>query len=236
MKVCRAAGRWYAAIQCEVPDHGTQASIGSTVGSMSGVSGGTRHQVQRALRASRAPLRRAQQGLSRKQRSSRNRDKAQARVAKLHNRIANVPADWLHKTTIDLANGHDRIVVEDLGVAGMVKNHRHAISIAIAGFSEFRRMLDYKTKDRGTEPVLAGRWSPSSNLCGTCGAETKHLALAQRDWECTGLWHQARPCLERGEKPRRVRPCRDFHDGSVRGALDRCRNRGSKLDCRKSSQ
>ena len=201
------------------------------------VSGGTRrHQVPCALRASQAALRRAQQGLSRKQRSSSNRDTAQARVAKLHSRVANAPANWLHKTSADLANGHDRIVVEDLGVAGMVKNHRIAMSIADAGFGGFRRMPDYKTKDRGPEPVLAGRGSPSSKLCGTCGAKTKHRALVQRDWEYTCLGHQARPWLECGEKPRRVRPGREFHGGSLRGALDRGRNRRSELVCRRSLQ
>ena len=77
-----------------------------------------------------------------------------ARLARLHARVANVRTDALHKATATLAAGYETVVVEDLNVAGMIRNRRLARAVADQGFGAARRMLAYKTVDR------AGRWSP----------------------------------------------------------------------------
>lgn len=187
--ISRTAGRWYASVQCEINQPERPSVQPSTVGIDVGVreyvlSTGERHEVPRSLRDAHRKLRRAQQTMARRQKGSGNRAKARAKVAKLHARAANVRQDWVHQLTTQLANSHDRIVIEDLNVRGMARNHRLAMSVMDAGFHEFRRQLEYKTSERGTALVVADRWFPSSKLCSTCGAKTKHLALSQREWAC----------------------------------------------------
>ena len=79
---------------------------------------------------------------------------------------------------------HDTIVVEDLNVAGMVRNHRLARHIAGLGMAELRRQLDYKATDAGVRLVVADRWYPSSKTCSACGAVRAKLTLAQREFVC----------------------------------------------------
>lgn len=190
--ISKRAGRWFASIQCELPDPESsrhvisQSTVGIDVGVREYVvSDGTRYAVPRHLRMRLRALRRAQQALSRTQRGSANRAKTRARVARLHARVADARADWLHKITNGLVDEHDRIVIEDLNVRGMTRNRHLALSIADASFGEFRRQLEYKTQDRGTELILADRWFPSSKICSACGARTKRIMLLSvRAWTC----------------------------------------------------
>ena len=191
--ISRRAGRWFASVQCELPDAPAMVSaipqngsIGVDVGVREFVlSDGTRCQVPRGLRGAQRRLKHAQKSLSRKQRGSKNHAKARREVARLHARVADGRADWLHKLTADLADRHGRIVIEDLNVRGMTKNHRLALSIADASFGEFRRQLTYKTFERGTTLVVADRWFPSSKMCSVCPAKTKQkLPLDVRAWTC----------------------------------------------------
>lgn len=190
--ISRRAGRWFASVQCEIPDQsdGTHVQAGTSVGVDAGVreyvvSDGTRHEVPRRLRRAQTQLKRAQRSLSRKARGSNNRAKARMKVARLHARVADARSDWLHKFTTGLSETHHRIVIEDLNVSGMVHNHHLALSLADASFGEFRRQLDYKTRERGTMLVIADRWFPSSKLCSGCGAKTKRpLTLDVRTWTC----------------------------------------------------
>lgn len=190
--ISKRAGRWFAAIHCELPDPvgscpaNPQSTVGVDVGVREYVvSDGTRHQVPRHLRVKLQSLRRAQQELSRKANGSKNRAKAAARVARLHARVSDARADWLHKLTTTLATDHDRIVIEDLNVIGMTRNHHLALSIADASFGEFRRQLEYKTREHGKQLTLADRWFPSSKTCSACGAKAKHpMPLSVRKWTC----------------------------------------------------
>lgn len=188
--ISRTADRWFASIQCEIPDTVSSPSGGGTVGVDVGVreyvtSDGSRYQVPRYLRSAQDRLRRAQQSLSRKTKGSNNRAKARKKLARLHAEVADARRDWLHKLTTELVASHDRIVIEDLNVAGMLKNHHLALSIADASFGEFRRMLEYKTREHGRELVIADRWFPSTKMCSVCGAKTKqHLTLDKREWTC----------------------------------------------------
>lgn len=193
--ISHRAGRWFAAVQCELPDPdsvtGQQATaepsvIGIDVGVREYVfSDGTRHPVPRHLRQAQQQLRRAQQDLSRKERGSSNRAKARQRVARLHARVADRRADWLHKLTTSIVDRHDTIVIEDLNVRSMTGNRRLALSIADASFGQFRQMLTYKTQTRRRTLLLADRWFPSTRLCSVCGAKTKHrLPLHIRAWTC----------------------------------------------------
>ena len=109
----------------------------------------------KALAAGMTKQRRLAKSLSRKQRGSRNRRDAAAKLARHHHRVANVRRHFLHQVSNALVKTHDRLVLEDLNVSGMLHNHRLAQAISDAGWTEFARILAYKQAWRhGT--VIAG--------------------------------------------------------------------------------
>jgi putative transposase len=122
--------------------------------------------------------------LSRKKKGSRNQREAAARLARHHHRVANVRRHFLHQVTNQLVKTHDRLVVEDLHVAGMLRNRRLARSIADAGWADFGRLLDYKQRWRSGTVVTADRWFPSSKRRAACGTLNPGLTLADRVFGC----------------------------------------------------
>ena len=129
-------------------------------------------------------LRKAQQALSRKVKGSARREKAKGRVARLHARVADVRADALHKATSMIASNYDTVCIEELHVAGMVKNHNLARSVSDAALGEFRRQLEYKTARTGAVLRVVGRWFPSSKTCSNCGVVKAKLSLSERTFNC----------------------------------------------------
>ena len=122
--------------------------------------------------------------MSRKTKGSARRRKAQERVARLHARIANVRADAINKATTMIARTYSTVCIEDLNVAGMVKNRRLARSVSDASLGEFRRQLEYKTARTGAALRVIDRWYPSSKTCSACGAVKAKLPLSERVFHC----------------------------------------------------
>ncbi|GIW59521.1 MAG: hypothetical protein KatS3mg087_0587 [Patescibacteria group bacterium] len=119
-----------------------------------------------------------------KQYGSSNWKKAQRKIARLHQKIANIRKDTLHKLTSYLAKNHGRIGIEDLNVKGMMANHKLAKAIADMSFFEFRRQLTYKCELYGSELVVVDKWFPSSKTCSNCGTKKETLSLSDRVFEC----------------------------------------------------
>ncbi len=138
----------------------------------------------RALSAGMKRQRRLARSLSRKQEGSRNRREAATRLGRHHLHVANIRRHFLHQVSNELVKIHDRLVIEDLNVSGMMANHRLALAISDAGWSEFGRILRYKQDWRGGTVVIADRWYPSSRLCPACGATNSRLTLADRIFIC----------------------------------------------------
>jgi putative transposase len=116
--------------------------------------------------------------------SSKRWRRANARVQKVHADVTNSRRNLIHETTSMLAKTYDLIVVEDLNIKGMVKNHSIAKHISDASWGEFTRQLEYKTKWYGSTLVVAGRFYPSSKTCSRCGAVKDKLSLDERTYHC----------------------------------------------------
>ena len=129
-------------------------------------------------------LKRLQRQLSKKQKGSNNRNKARIKLAKLNENIRNHKLNYLHKVSNLLLDENQVIVMEDLNVKGMVKNHKLAESISEMNFGEFRRMLEYKALWYGRDIVYVDRFYPSSKTCNHCGFINKNLKLSDRQWVC----------------------------------------------------
>jgi len=130
-------------------------------------------------------LTKAQRHLSRKVKGSKGFENQRLKVARLHEKISNSRADYLHKCSISLVRRYDIICIEDLNVKGIVKNHRLAKSVSDASWGTFVNMLTYKAEWNDKKIVKIDRFSPSSQTCSVCGyvnKETKDLSV--REWEC----------------------------------------------------
>lgn len=129
-------------------------------------------------------LKKIQKQLSKKVKGSNNRNKVRLKLAKLHERIKNQKQDYLHNITTKIINENQIIILEDLNVSGMMKNHKLAKSIQELGLSELRRQLEYKSKWYGRELVFVSRWFPSSKTCCECGWKNNSLTLKNREFVC----------------------------------------------------
>lgn len=164
----------------------TNASVGIDLGLTTHVttSDGEKFESPKALRKNQARLTRLQQALSRKKKGSNRRNKARIKVAKLHQKISNIRKHHNHELSKQLVTRFDNIFIEDLNVAGMVKNHNLAKSISDAGWSQLVGMLNYKANWYGKNVTKVSRFFPSSKTCSCCGHKMKEMDLSVRDWTC----------------------------------------------------
>ena len=185
-------GRYFVSFACEV-EMAQLPLTGKTVGLDLGIkdvviawdgetatkSGNPRH-----LKGQLRYLKRQQRRLSRMQKGSNRRNRQRVKVARIHAHVAAMRADFLHKTTTGIVRSADVIVLEDLNVKGMVKNHCLAGAIADVGMGEFRRQIEYKAAWYGRKVVVVDRWFPSSKTCSACGSYQQNMPLSVRCWTC----------------------------------------------------
>jgi putative transposase len=183
--VSEQAGHWYVSVQVE-QEQSVPANAGPVVGvdlgvkSLATFSDGTVIPNPRHLKRRLKKLKRFHRAVSRKVKGSKNRKKAAKRLGRLYRKVANQRANTLHQVTTMLAKTKSVIVLENLHVAGMLKNHHLAQAIADVGFYEFKRQLRYKAEWYGSKVILASRWEPSSKTCSGCGWIDEKLTLADR--------------------------------------------------------
>ena len=188
--VSRRADAWYASFSIDVDREPVSRTDASVVGIDLGVSAlatlsdGSKVAAPKPLRRYLKKLQRLSRALSRKRRGSRNRAKAKAKLARLHARIADIRSDTLHKLTTSLMR-YRTIVIEDLNIAGMLKNPHLSGAIADVGLFEFRRQVDYKAAMVGSIVLVANRWFPSSKRCSACDTVKDDLGLSERTWTCS---------------------------------------------------
>ncbi|MFU8853568.1 RNA-guided endonuclease InsQ/TnpB family protein [Micromonospora sp. SL1-18] len=145
----------------------------------------------RPLRTALPRLRRLSRQVSRKQRGSRNRAEAVARLGRAHLRVANVRRYFLHEVANRLVKTHDRLVLEDLHTAGMLRNRRLAAAISDAGWADLARIIGYQQRWRGGQTIPAPRWYPSTRMCSACATIGPALSLSVRVFRCGECGHTA---------------------------------------------
>ena len=127
----------------------------------------------------------AAQKAGRKLSDSKNYQKQRLQVAKIHEKIANMRRDFLHKLSTTLIKNHDVICIEDLSSKNLMKNRKLAKVIGDVAWSEFVRMLEYKADWYGKQVSKISRWYPSSQICSDCGFSSGKKPLSVREWACT---------------------------------------------------
>jgi putative transposase len=132
-------------------------------------------------------LARKQQKLARKQKDSKNRQKAKKLVAKVHARISNARQDFLHKLSRKLTNESKVVIVENLHVKGMVRNHKLSKAISDVGWGMFVNFLSYKLEREDKRLVEIDRWFPSSHICPDCLTQQPKMDLSVREWICLNI-------------------------------------------------
>jgi putative transposase len=189
--VSREVDRWFVSLTVETekfkPDLSHQReAVGIDVGltTFAALSDGTKIDAPKPLNRSLKRLKRLSKKHSRKVKCSQNRKKSAFQLARLHRRIKNQRRDFLHKTSTQLAKTKSVIVIENLNIKGMLKNHSLARHIIDAGWGEFRRMLEYKGAWYGSLVELAPRFFASSKTCSCCGYVMAEMPLNIRSWTC----------------------------------------------------
>jgi putative transposase len=172
---------------CDMPEPFVNNSLGIDLGikDFAILSDGTKIENPEIKKFNKR-IEKLHRNLSRKKKSSKNRDKARLKLARLYEKVDNIKTDFLHKLSHEIVNkSHvDYIFIEDLNVRGMLKNHKLARSIASASWYKFYTFLQYKADWNGKQIIKIGRFEPSSKLCSVCGYKNDALTLKDRTWLC----------------------------------------------------
>ena len=185
--------KWFVSIGVEInetpkPLPRTDKAIGIDLGitDLAVLSNGTKVQAPKPLKSKLKQLRRLSKQLSRKQKGSKNREKAKTKLSRLHYKISCIRKDFIHKLTTKLVKMYDVICIENLNVKGMVKNRKLSRAISDLSFYEFKRQLIYKANQSRKTIKEVDRFYPSSKTCSHCGFVMAKidLTLAIRKWQC----------------------------------------------------
>jgi putative transposase len=189
--ISERAGRWYIAIQVEEdiaePEVG-RLVVGIDLGLKTRVvlSNGEEIDAPKPYYDHQRQLARLGRELSRRKRGGQNWHKTNDKLAREHDKIANIRKHWLHQISHHIIYDlHPKtVVLENLNVSGMIQNRHLAKSVSDAGFYELRRQIEYKAQWAGVEVIIADTWYASSKTCSGCGAKKDVLALSERTFVC----------------------------------------------------
>lgn len=192
--VSQRAGRWFISVQVEeeIPDEvATGEPIGVDVGisSLATTSDGRCFENPKALKAALTKIARLQRKLERQKKDSNRRAVTRQKIAKLHLRVCNIRSNATHLASSSIIGVHSAekpamVIVEDLNVAAMKRNHNLAQAVCDANMGELHRQLKYKAHWHGVEIVEVDRFFPSSKTCSACGHVLPELKLSQRTFNC----------------------------------------------------
>ena len=188
--VSQDGNRWYCSVTCEFEVQEKEKKANNLVGVDLGLklfatlSDGTVIANPKHMKRYEEKLVREQRRLSRKQKGSVNRNKQRKKVHRVHQKVKDARLDFLHKITSHMIAKYDGVVVEDLSVAGMMRNHHLAKSIADVAWSEFVRQLEYKALWNSKYFLKVDRFYPSSKTCSRCG-HVQDMPLDKGIYNCS---------------------------------------------------
>ena len=193
--ISRVANNWFISFKTEYEPHKTEKkfnSVGVDLGikTLATLSNGETFSNLKPYKNAKKKLRKQQKEVSRRfvkgaKNQSNNYKKSVLKLSKTHKKVADTRKDCLHKLTSYLSKNYETVVIEDLKVSNMVKNHNLASAILDGGFYEFKRQLLYKKEWYGGAVILANTYYPSSKLCSCCGSKKEVLKLSEREYACT---------------------------------------------------
>ena len=188
--VSKHAGKWFISVQVEEEFIEVPKAINDIIGIDLGIktlatcSDKTTFENPKALKKNLRKLKNKQRQLSKSKKGSKNYEKKKQKLAKLHYRISCIRKDTLHKITTKIINENQVIVLEDLKVSNMMKNHKLAQAISDVGLYEFRRQIEYKTKWNKRTVFFVDTFFPSSKKCSCCDNIKSDLTLKDRIYSC----------------------------------------------------
>lgn len=164
-------------------EYNTSVGIDVGIKDFAVLSNGQVFENPKYLEKAEIRLKTLQRRLARKQKGSNRRERQRSQLAKAYEKVRNCRTNFIHQVTSRIVRENQTIIIEDLNVSGMMKNHNLAKHISSASWSEFFRQLQYKCEWCGKNLIKIGRFEPSSRMC-TCGYVNKGLKLSQREWTC----------------------------------------------------
>jgi len=188
--VSERGGRWFVSVQGEmdIPDPQPQgkpvAGVDLGIKCLAQVSDGTVIENPHAYRNALNKIKRLQRVVSRRKKNGANYHKGVIRLGRATTHAANIRKHAIHQATSLLTKTKSAVMLEDLNVSGMMKNHRLAQAVGDVGMYEFRRQMEYKGKWYGCEPLFADRFFPSTKRCSQCGHVKAEIGLGEREYRC----------------------------------------------------
>jgi putative transposase len=182
-------GKYFSSITCEVehekfPNSDKRIGIDLGIKDLAICSDGKVFENPRTTNKYAKKLTYEQRQLSKKKKGSGKRLKQRKKVAAVHETIKNKRLDNTHKTTHLIISENQTVIIEDLNVKDMIKNHCLAKAIADASWYELTRQLEYKAQWNGRDLIKTDRWFPSSKTCNVCNFINQNLQLKDREWTC----------------------------------------------------
>ena len=144
----------------------------------------TKYSNIKSIRNNENKLKKLHKQLSKKQNNSKNKEKCRIKLAKFHNKLNNKKEYYLHQVVNELLSDNQTIVIEDLNIKGMLKNHCLAKSIQELSINRFKQILTYKCNWYNRDLIIIDRFFPSSKLCNVCKTKNTELTLNDREWTC----------------------------------------------------
>jgi putative transposase len=187
------SGNFYLSILIDIPKKlslkldKTDSKIGLDIGIKDFIvdSNGNKYENLKLIRNNEKKLAKLHRNVSKKKKDSMNRNKAIKKLARFHEKIDNIKDYYLHQIVNKIVKENQLVVVEDLNVSGMLKNHNLARSIQELSISKFVSMLKYKLEWNDRDFVQIDRFFPSSKKCNICGDINHNLTLKDRTWKCS---------------------------------------------------
>ena len=138
----------------------------------------------KAKQENKKKLTKLQRRLARKQKDSKNREKARIKLARFENHIANIRRDYREKEALRLVRENDIIGIENLNIQAMEKFSHNAKNYVDTSWYSFVTRLEQKAKFHSCLVIKSDKFYPSSKTCNHCGYIKKDLKLSDRTWVC----------------------------------------------------